>query len=167
MSCCDLISSSHRSLISGQSGRPTTSKSHVDVEEKENVLVELETIGSAVICVRNRAFCLLPAAVHKAVGIIPSQHGWDRRGSAPLGFGSTPNANEAPSIQIKSGERCTGALRPRHPAITPPTIPWNEDVPIQSQDQTSDINRGVANASDNSLVDWETGRNEGGHDSVP
>ncbi|KAH6888277.1 hypothetical protein BKA70DRAFT_68321 [Coprinopsis sp. MPI-PUGE-AT-0042] len=84
---------------------------------------------------RRQEPCILPASCSCSQGRwyhSASLHGWDRRGSAPLGLGWTSNANEAPSIRVKSGERRTGARRPRHPAIAPLTILWSEDVSIHS-----------------------------------
>ncbi|KAH6888271.1 hypothetical protein BKA70DRAFT_1235637 [Coprinopsis sp. MPI-PUGE-AT-0042] len=97
------------SPIYGRGGRPTTSRSHVDAQETENVFVELETIGSAVIGVGNRACGMLPGSDFKAAVIIQSQRMNGTGGvSRTLGLGSTQNASrqdETKFVQVKAGEQ--------------------------------------------------------------
>ncbi|KAH6888274.1 hypothetical protein BKA70DRAFT_1409532 [Coprinopsis sp. MPI-PUGE-AT-0042] len=97
----------------------------------ENVLVELETIGSAVIGGGNRASGLLPVAGHKAVGII-HEFFIDILIARP----------ERPFVDSQRiGGTSGGARRP--PPSPPLPTPWNEEVLIQSQGQTPDVHRVV------------------------
>ncbi|KAH6907109.1 hypothetical protein BKA70DRAFT_1401346 [Coprinopsis sp. MPI-PUGE-AT-0042] len=128
----------HQSMDKGPTNNTHVARRHTAQRPRtENVLVELETIGSTVIGGGNCASGLLPVASRKAAGIIYSQ---------------------------RIGGTSGGARRP--PPSPPLPTPWNEEVLIQSQGQTPDVHRVVPMHQAIALLVGTPAKKEGGHDNA-